>query len=316
MNSSVNYRSICQEYIGKVRNVYKYNDSIFIIASNRISAFDHILPREIPFKGAVLNKLSTFFLEKTRHLVPNWLFSSPHAHIAIGQNCELIPIEVIIRGYITGSMWRAYENGQTEFCGHNLPEGLKRNQKLEKPIITPTTKAVEGHDEDTSEEAIIQSGIVSQKDWKTIKDHAFKIYEFGTEYAATKDLILVDTKLEFGRNNLGEILLIDEILTPDSSRYFIKSSYSDNFEKGEEPKQLSKEFVRQWLIEQGFMGREDDKMPDMPDDFVDEISEKYIDLYQKLTGEVFDKLNNKWDQDLMDQKINDFISKRKIDEIE
>jgi len=191
-----------------------------------------------------------------------------------------------------------------------LPEGLKRNQKLEKPIITPTTKAVEGHDEDTSEEAIIRSGVVSQKDWETIKGHAFKIYEFGTEYAATKDLILVDTKLEFGRNKQGEILLIDEILTPDSSRYFIKSSYSDNFEKGEEPKQLSKEFVRQWLIEQGFMGREDDKMPDMPDDFVHEISEKYIDLYQKLTGEVFDKLNNKWDQDLMDQKINDFISKK------
>ena len=310
MNSSLNYKSVCQEYIGKVRNVYKHENNIFIIASNRISAFDHILPREIPYKGAVLNKLSTFFLEKSKHLVPNWLEATPHANLAIGQNCELIPIEVIIRGYITGSMWRAYEAGQTEFCGHHLPEGLKRNQKLEHPIITPTTKAVEGHDEDTSEEAILQSGVVSQKDWETIKTYAFKIYEFGTEYAATKDLILVDTKLEFGRNKQGEIMLIDEILTPDSSRYFIKSSYAENFEKGEEPKQLSKEFVRQWLIEQGFMGRDGDQMPEMPDEFVNEISEKYIDLYQKLTGEIFDKAHNGWNQDKIDNEINEFISKK------
>jgi phosphoribosylaminoimidazole-succinocarboxamide synthase len=189
-------------------------------------------------------------------------------------------------------MWRAYEAGQTEFCGHHLPEGLKRNQKLEHPIITPTTKAVEGHDEDTSEEAILQSGVVSQKDWETIKAYAFKIYEFGTEYAATKDLILVDTKLEFGRNKQGEIMLIDEILTPDSSRYFIKSTYQENFEKGEEPKQLSKEFVRQWLIENGFQGLEGQTIPDMPEDFVNLVTDRYIELFEKISGRKFEKADN------------------------
>lgn len=293
-------------YSGKVRDVYSLGNYIFIIASDRISAFDHILPKTIPYKGAVLNQISTYLLNETKHLVPNWLIDSPCSHFSIGYNCPSIPIEIIVRGYLAGSMWRAYEKGIRWFCGNELPEGLKKNQKLPYPIITPTTKAAEGHDMDTTEEEILASGVVTSAEWELIKEYAFKIFEFGTKYANEKNLILVDTKFEFGRKNEDEIILIDEILTPDSSRYFIKDSYETHFESGAEPQQLSKEFVRQWLIDQGFMGREGDEMPEMSEAWVHEISEKYIELYNKLIGQNFVKETSQFNIQTIQSCYDDF----------
>lgn len=285
-----------KHYRGKVRDTYTDNSKIALVASNRISAFDVILPKPIPYKGAVLNLLSAFFLKQTKTIAPNWLIDVPSPYISVGKACQQIPVEVIVRGYIAGSMWRAYENGVRNFCGNVLPDGLKRNQKLDYPIITPTTKAAEGHDEDTTEAEILKSGILSFDSWETIKKYAFGLYQFGQEYAAKKNLILVDTKFEFGKSEEGEILLIDEILTPDSSRYFILDSYPSTFEKGEEPEQLSKEFVRQWLIDNNFMGRKGDNMPEMSDSKVEEISNRYIHLYEQLTGLKFEKNNAIWNE--------------------
>lgn len=276
-------------YQGKVRDVYTRGEYIFIVVSDRISAFDVVLPKLIPYKGAVLNGISTFFLTQTKNIVPNWLIDSPNSHFCYGYQAPTIPIEVIVRGYISGSMWRAYEAGERIFCGNILPDGLKNNQKLPQPIITPTTKAAAGHDENISEEEILDQKIVSVEDWNVIKEYAIRLFEFGSNYAHTKNLILVDTKFEFGRKLDGKIILIDEILTPDSSRYFIADSYQEKFVANENPIQLSKEFVRQWLIENNFMGREGDVMPNMSEDWVNEISDKYISLYNKLIAPPFVK---------------------------
>jgi phosphoribosylaminoimidazole-succinocarboxamide synthase len=308
MNSKLQVDSNTAYYKGKVRDVYTNDDKIFIVVSDRISAFDVILPRPIPYKGAVLNGISTFFLNETKSIVPNWLIDAPNSHCCYGILAPTIPIEVIIRGYLAGSMWRAYEKGIRNFCGNILPDGLKNNQKLPNPIITPTTKAMEGHDEDTSEEEIIISGVVSSSEWEQIKNYAFRLFEFGSNYASSRGLILVDTKLEFGRTKTNEIILIDEILTPDSSRYFIEESYQQHFERGENPEQLSKEFVRQWLIDNQFMGRESDILPLMTDDWVDQISERYINLYTKLLGKSFVKESNHFDISKI-QQLYDQLSK-------
>jgi phosphoribosylaminoimidazole-succinocarboxamide synthase len=276
-------------YKGKVRDVYTKGDFIFILVSDRISAFDVVLPAPIPYKGAVLNGISTFFLHQTKDIVPNWLIDTPNSHVAFGHLAPTIPIEVIVRGYISGSMWRAYDAGERMFCGNILPDGLKNNQKLESPIITPTTKASAGHDENTSEEEILKDSLVSKADWDLIKKYSLDLFNFGSQYASTKNLILVDTKFEFGRKKDGQIILIDEILTPDSSRYFIADSYLDKFNQGESPSQLSKEFVRQWLIENNFMGQEGEMVPEMTTDWVNTISERYIELYNKLIDQPFVK---------------------------
>ena len=276
-------------YRGKVRDVYTKDEFIFIVVSDRISAFDVILPKSIPYKGAVLNGISTFFLNETKELVPNWLIETPNSHVAFGHLAPTIPIEIVVRGYIAGSMWRAYEAGERSFCGIQLPDGLKNNQKLDAPIITPTTKAAVGHDENTSEEEILNQGIVSRSEWALIKKYAYDLFDYGSRYAASKNLILVDTKFEFGKRKDGEIILIDEILTPDSSRYFIADSYLEKFQNGENPIQLSKEFLRQWLIENNFMGRAGDIIPEMSQKWITEISEKYISLYNKLIQPSFVK---------------------------
>ena len=276
-------------YRGKVRDVYTKDEFIFIVVSDRISAFDVILPKAIPYKGAVLNGISTFFLNETKELVPNWLIETPNSHVAFGHLAPTIPIEIVVRGYIAGSMWRAYETGERSFCGIQLPDGLKNNQKLDAPIITPTTKATAGHDENTSEEEILNQRIVSRSEWTLIKKYAYDLFDYGSRYAASKNLILVDTKFEFGKRKDGEIILIDEILTPDSSRYFIADSYLEKFQNGENPIQLSKEFLRQWLIENNFMGRAGDIIPEMSQKWITEISEKYISLYNKLIQPSFVK---------------------------
>ena len=276
-------------YRGKVRDVYTKDEFIFIVVSDRISAFDVILPKAIPYKGAVLNGISAFFLNETKELVPNWLIETPNSHVAFGHLAPTIPIEIVVRGYIAGSMWRAYETGERSFCGIQLPDGLKNNQKLDAPIITPTTKAAAGHDENTSEEVILNQGIVSRSEWTLIKKYAYDLFDYGSRYAASKNLILVDTKFEFGKRKDGEIILIDEILTPDSSRYFIADSYLEKFQNGENPIQLSKEFLRQWLIENNFMGRAGDIIPEMSQKWITEISEKYISLYNKLIQPSFVK---------------------------
>ena len=293
-------------YKGKVRDVYTKGDYIFIVVSDRISAFDVVLPAPIPYKGAVLNGISTFFLQQTKDIVPNWLIETPNSHVAFGYLAPTIPIEVIVRGYISGSMWRAYEAGERNFCGIQLPDGLKNNQKLDAPIITPTTKAGAGHDENTSEEEILNQGIVSSEEWSLIKKYAYDLFDFGTRYAASKNLILVDTKFEFGKRKDGEIILIDEILTPDSSRYFIAESYQEKFDKGESPSQLSKEFVRQWLIENNFMGRESDAIPEMSAAWIKEISEKYILLYNKLIEPSFIKESKEFNLDKIQSAYDSF----------
>lgn len=295
-------------YKGKVRDVYTDGDFISIVTSDRISAFDHILPETIPYKGAVLNGISTFFLNRTKDIVPNWLIETPDSYLSYGHNAPTIPIEVIVRNYLTGSMLREYQSGVREYFGIQLPDGMKPHQKLEKPIITPTIKATSGHDESITEQEIIKQAIVSREDWAYIVSSAFKIYEFGQKYAASKGLILVDTKFEFGRRNDGVIILIDEILTPDSSRYFIAESYQDSISNNTEPVQLSKEFVRQWLIKEGFMGREGDKMPEMNNDKIHEISERYIGLYNKLLPNNFVKEENEFDLNKI-QNIYDHLTK-------
>lgn len=293
-------------YKGKVRDVYTKGDYIFIIVSDRISAFDVILPEPIPFKGAVLNGISTFFLNETKNLVPNWLIDNPNSHVAYGHLAPTIPIEIIVRGYIAGSMWRAYEAGERNFCGIQLPDGLKNNQKLDAPIITPTTKAAAGHDENTSEEDILNQGIVSREEWTLIKKYAYDLFDFGSKYAASKNLILVDTKFEFGKRKDGEIILIDEILTPDSSRYFIADSYLEKFQNDENPIQLSKEFLRQWLIENNFMGREGDIIPEMSQEWIKEISEKYISLYNKLIQPSFVKESKEFNLNKIQSSYDSF----------
>ncbi|HKK74133.1 MAG TPA: phosphoribosylaminoimidazolesuccinocarboxamide synthase [Saprospiraceae bacterium] len=276
-------------YRGKVRDVYTIGqDKLVMVASDRISAFDHILPRPIPYKGQVLNQIATHFLQATSDIVPNWLDSVPDANVAIGKACQPFKIEMVIRGYLVGHAWRTYQMGERMLCGVDLPEGMQENEAFPEPIITPATKAEEGHDEDISREEIIAQDIVSKEDYAKLEQYTRALFQRGTEMAAERDLILVDTKYEFGKKD-GQIYLIDEIHTPDSSRYFYAEGYEDRLAKGERQKQLSKEFVREWLMAHGFQGKEGQLMPEMPDAFVWQISERYIELYEKITGKAFEK---------------------------
>jgi len=276
-------------YKGKVRDVYTINNKLLVmIASDRISAFDVVLPRGIPYKGQVLNQIAEQFLNATADIVPNWLVASPHPNVSIGRMCQPFKIEMVVRGYLAGHAARTYSSGLRELCGVKLPEGLKENDKLPHPIITPTTKASEGHDEDISKEEIIKQNIVTKENYEQLEKYTLALYARGQEIANKMGLILVDTKYEFGIFE-GEIYLMDEIHTPDSSRYFYLEGYDERQEKGQEQKQLSKEFVRRWLIENGFQGKQGQTVPEMNDEWITEISNRYIELYEKVTGKTFIK---------------------------
>lgn len=276
-------------YHGKVRDVYTIADDIMVmIATDRISAFDVILPEGIPYKGQVLNQIAGYFLDSTADIVPNWKLATPDPMVTVGYKCEGFRVEMIIRGYLTGSAWREYQAGCRELCGVPLPDGMRENERFPEPIITPTTKADAGHDENISREEIIAQGIVSAEDYEVMERYTRALFKRGTEMAAQKGLILVDTKYEFGKRE-GKVILIDEIHTPDSSRYFYADGYQERFEKGEPQRQLSKEFVRQWLIEHGFMGKAGQQVPEMTPDFIKSVSERYIELYEHITGNKFVK---------------------------
>lgn len=278
-------------YRGKVRDVYHFADKLVVVASDRISAFDVVLPKAIPYKGQVLNQIAYKNLEATKDIVPNWVSNSPDPNVTIGLKCEPFKVEMVIRGYLAGHAAREYALGKRTVCGVNLPEGLKENDKLPSPIITPTTKADAGHDEDISREEILKQGIVSEADYIQLENYTQALFAKGTEMVAAQGLILVDTKYEFGKLN-GKIYLIDEIHTPDSSRYFYAEGYQERQDKGEKQKQLSKEFVRQWLIENGFQGKEGQTIPEMTEAIVTSITDRYIELYEKVTGEKFTKAEN------------------------
>ncbi|AFK05060.1 Phosphoribosylaminoimidazole-succinocarboxamides ynthase [Emticicia oligotrophica DSM 17448] len=273
-------------YRGKVRDVYDFNDKVVMVASDRISAFDVVLPRPIPFKGQVLNQIAAKFLNATKDIVPNWLLASPDPNVSIGVRCETFPVEMVVRGYLVGHAWRTYKSGLRTLCGVVLPEGLKENDKLPSPIITPTTKAHEGHDEDISREDIIARGLVEEAKYIQLEKYALALFARGTEMAAERGLILVDTKYEFGEKD-GVIYLIDEVHTPDSSRYFFKKGYEENLAQNLPQKQLSKEFVREWLISNNFQGKDGQVVPEMTDEKVLEISNRYIELYENVSGEKF-----------------------------
>lgn len=275
-------------YRGKVRDVYTVGDRLIMVATDRISAFDHVLSRPIPFKGAVLNGIAAHFLQATRDICPNWLISTPDPNVAIGYRCTPIRVEMVIRGYLAGHAARTYAAGKRELCGVPLPEGMRENDPFPEPIITPTTKAEAGHDEDISREAILAQGLVSRADYEQMEAFTRALFRRGTEMAAQQGLILVDTKYEFGKKD-GRIMLMDEIHTPDSSRYFYADGYAERQANGERQRQLSKEFVREWLIAHGFQGKTGQQMPDMPDAFVAEISDRYIELYEQVTGRLFER---------------------------
>ncbi len=276
-------------YKGKVRDVYNINNEYLVmVVSDRISAFDVVLPKGIPFKGQVLNQIAAKFLDATSDIVPNWKIATPDPMVTVGHLCEPFKVEMVIRGYLTGHAWRQYRDGKRLLCGVPMPEDMKESQKFPSPIITPTTKASEGHDEDISREEIIKQELVSAEDYRMLEKYTYSLFQRGTEMAAEKGLILVDTKYEFGKKD-GKIYLIDEIHTPDSSRYFYAEGYEDRLAKGELQKQLSKEFVRQWLIENGFQGLEGQTVPEMTEDLVNQISERYIELYENITGDKFVK---------------------------
>ena len=298
-------------YKGKVRDVYSIGDDLLVmIASDRISAFDVVLPRAIPFKGQVLNQIAAHMLEATSDVVPNWRLASPDPNITIGYRCEPFKVEMVIRGYLTGHAWRTYKSGLRELCGVALPEGLKEHDRLPEPIITPTTKASEGHDEDISREQIIAQGIVSESDYIRLESHTRALFARGTEIAAKQGLILVDTKYEFGKRG-DEILLMDEIHTPDSSRYFYAEGYAERQAKGDQQRQLSKEFVREWLIANNFMGKEGQTVPEMSDEWLKQISERYIELYERVTGKPFVRQDYAQAEKRMEQAVLQFLSERK-----
>lgn len=278
-------------YVGKVRDVYNINDDYLVmVVSDRISAFDVVLPKGIPYKGQVLNQIAAKFLDATSDIVQNWKISTPDPMVTIGHLVEPYEVEMVIRGYLTGHAWREYRSGKRSLCGIPLPEGMVENQKFDVPILTPTTKAHEGHDEDISREEIISQGLVSEKEYVQLEDYTRRLFQRGTEIAAEKGLILVDTKYEFGKKN-DEIYLIDEIHTPDSSRYFYTNTYQDNIDNGIQQKQLSKEFVRQWLIDNEFQGKEGQTIPEMTPEFLTQVSDRYIELFEHITGDSFEKVD-------------------------
>ena len=287
VNTDFNFPGQTAVYHGKVRDVYTIgNDTLVMVATDRISAFDVILPKGIPYKGQVLNEIATYFLNSTADIVPNWKLATPDPMAAVGIRCEGFRVEMIIRGYLTGSAWREYQAGCRELCGVKLPDGMRENERFPEPIITPTTKADAGHDENISRDEIIAQGLVSREDYEQMEHYTRALFARGTEMAAEKGLLLVDTKYEFGKHD-GKVYLIDEIHTPDSSRYFYADGYEERFEKGLPQRQLSKEFVRQWLIANGFMGRPGEKMPEMTEEYCREVSDRYIELYEHITGEKF-----------------------------
>jgi len=290
IENKYNFTNQTNHYVGKVRDVYSVGDDLLVmIVSDRLSAFDVVLPKGIPFKGQVLNQIAQHFLNATSDIIPNWLQNTPDPIVSVGKKAVPFKVEMVIRGYMTGHAARTYASGLRTLCGVALPEGLKENEKFTEPIITPTTKADVGHDEDISREDILSEGIVSEADYIQLENYTRALFQRGTEMAAEMGLILVDTKYEFGKDSEGKIILIDEIHTPDSSRYFYKEGYEDRLNKGEEQRQLSKEFVRKWLIENGFQGKEGQDVPFMSDSFISEISERYIELFQIIVGEKFVK---------------------------
>ena len=300
-----NFENQKDMFVGKVRDVYNIADKVLVmVVSDRISAFDVVLPKGIPFKGQILNQIAAKFLDATADIVPNWKISTPDPMVTLGKRCVPLKLEVIVRGYLAGSAWREYQAGARDLCGVKLPEGMKENDKFPTPIITPTTKADEGHDENISKEEAIAKGIVSREDYELLEKYALALFQRGSEIAAERGLILVDTKYEFGKDG-DKIILIDEIHTPDSSRYFYAEGYEEKQRKGEKQRQLSKEFVREWLMENGFQGKEGQKVPEMTPEIVEKISERYMELYEHITGEKFQRT----DTENVLQRIENNVSK-------
>ena len=298
------FENLDYKYSGKVRDVYHFKDKLVMVVTDRISAFDVILPRPIPYKGQILNQIAKKFLKLTEDIVPNWVINTPDPNVTIGKKCKAFPVEMVIRGYLTGHAWREYKSGKRQICGVEMPNGMREHDKFPNPIITPTTKAQKGHDQDISKDDIISSGLVDKHDYLILEDYTKKLYSKGSEYAKSKNLILVDTKYEFGKLD-NNIILIDEIHTPDSSRYFYANDYQNLQDKGESQKQLSKEFVREWLIKNGFQGKENQKVPEMTDQIVNDISKRYIELYENIIGEKFKKRKT-------ENMLNDIESNIKI----
>lgn len=297
-------------YKGKVRDVYDINDEYLVmVVSDRISAFDVVLPAGIPYKGQVLNQIAAKFLDATSDIVPNWKIATPDPMVTVGHKCEPFKVEMVIRGYLTGSSWRTYKSGERTLCGLPLPEGMKENQKFASPLITPTTKADEGHDENISREEIIAQGLVSREDYELLEKYTYALFQRGTEIAAEKGLILVDTKYEFGKKN-GKIYLIDEIHTPDSSRYFYADGYEERFAKGEKQKQLSKEFVREWLMDNGFQGQAGQQVPEMTPAVIAGITDRYIELYESITGEKFCKAEDTDVVKRIEDNVNNWLKSK------
>ncbi len=309
-NTNFNFPGQKSVYKGKVREVYNIGDQYLVmIASDRLSAFDVIMPRQIPYKGQILNQIASYMLDATRDLVPNWLIACPDPNVAVGHLAQPFKVEMVIRGYLSGHAWREYRDGKRTLCGVQMPEGMKENDKFPEPIITPSTKADDGlHDEDISKEEIIAQGLVSRGDYEVLEDYTRKLFQRGTELAAQRDLILVDTKYEFGKTPDGQIVLIDEIHTPDSSRYFYADGYQERQDKGEPQKQLSKEFVRRWLIENGFQGKEGQVIPKMSDEKITEISDRYIELYENITGKTFQKSDTSNIEERIEKNVTEFLS--------
>ena len=306
-STNFNFPNQKNVYNGKVRDVYNINDEyLAMVVTDRISAFDVVLPKGIPYKGQVLNQLAEIFLKSTEDIVPNWMLSSPDPNVTVGHFCEPFKIEMVIRGYLTGHAWRTYKSGKREICGIKMPEGMIEHQKFPTPIITPTTKADFGHDEDISREEILKQGIVSEQDYIQLEDYTKAIFQRGTEMANERGLILVDTKYEFGKKN-DKIFLIDEIHTPDSSRYFYKDGYQERQNNGDSQKQLSKEFVREWLMENGFQGKDGQQIPEMNQEFVDSVSKRYIELYENVSGMKFVKDDNQDPIERIESNVKDFF---------
>lgn len=309
IKTDFNFPNQTHLYKGKVRDVYSIGENqLVMIASDRISAFDHVLPQGIPYKGQVLSQIASKFLDATADIVPNWKEATPDPSVTVGKRCEPFKVEMVIRGYLTGHAWREYRDGKRMLCGVPMPDGMVENQKFEEAIITPTTKAEVGHDEDISREEILAQGLVSEADYVLLEKYTKELFERGTEIAKEKGLILVDTKYEFGKLNDGSIVLIDEIHTPDSSRYFIKDGYKERQDKGLPQKQLSKEFVRQFLISKGFQGMEGQKIPDLNEEWINSVSKRYIELYERLTGIPFLPASSENIPDRIQENIKKFIS--------
>ena len=306
--TNFNFPGQKSKYVGKVRDVYNIKDDyLLMVVTDRISAFDVVLPEGIPYKGQVLNQIASWFLDIAKDIVPAWNIATPDPNVTIGYRCDPYPVEMIVRGYLTGSSWRAYKSGAREICGIKLPEGMREHQKFDKPLITPTTKAEQGkHDEDISAEEIIRRGLVPEDEYRKLEEYAMKLFLRGTEVAASQGLILVDTKYEFGRRG-GKIYLIDEIHTPDSSRYFYADGYLERFNAGQQQRQLSKEFVREWLMDNGFQGRPGDKVPDMTPAFVEQISDRYIELFEKITGKKFVKADSTDPEQRIEKNVLSFL---------